>query len=107
MADALKAELAAADAVKAGKGPWLTLSASYGHKAGTLSSSSRDGAPARWVECGFQKARAAGEIVVRIIGVSCLDDVCCRLIGALLGLAVHVRGATRGKGKCASFRVVP
>eukprot|EP00752_Nemacystus_decipiens_P016769 g15006.t1 len=45
MADALKAELAAADAVKAGKGPWLTLSASYGHKAGTLSSS-RDGASA-------------------------------------------------------------
>lgn len=40
MADALKAELAAADAVRAGEGPWLTLSASYGHKAGTLSSSS-------------------------------------------------------------------
>lgn len=47
MADALKAELAAADAVEAGKGPWLTLSASYGHKAGTLSSS-RDGTSARW-----------------------------------------------------------
>ncbi|CBJ30639.1 conserved unknown protein [Ectocarpus siliculosus] len=42
MADALKAELAAADAVRAGEGPWLTLSASYGHKAGTLSSSSRE-----------------------------------------------------------------
>lgn len=47
MADSLKAELAAADAVKAGEGPWLTLSASYAHKAGTLFSSSRDPTSAR------------------------------------------------------------
>ncbi|CAM9845652.1 unnamed protein product [Hapterophycus canaliculatus] len=37
MADSLKAELAAAEAVQAGKGPWLTLSASYAHQAGTSS----------------------------------------------------------------------
>lgn len=37
MADSLRAELAAADAVQAGKGPWLTLSASYGHQVGGLS----------------------------------------------------------------------
>lgn len=36
MADALRAELAAADAVTGGKGPWLTVSAAYGYQAGTF-----------------------------------------------------------------------
>lgn len=36
MADALRAELAAAEAVREGKGPWLTVSAAYGHQAGAL-----------------------------------------------------------------------
>lgn len=37
LAESLRAELAAVDAVKAGEGPWLTVTASYAHQAGALS----------------------------------------------------------------------
>ena len=42
MAEALRAETEATEAVRAGKGPWLTLAASCSHKAGSNSS-------AKWV----------------------------------------------------------
>lgn len=38
MAESLRAELEAAEAVQAGKGPWLTVTASYSHQAGSLPS---------------------------------------------------------------------
>lgn len=34
MAEALRAELTAAEAVQAGQGPWLTVTASFAHQAG-------------------------------------------------------------------------
>lgn len=41
MAEALRAELAAAEAVQAGEGPWLTVTASFAHQAGRDPTSTR------------------------------------------------------------------